>query len=82
MSLQQDVIQIVIDVLMLERQTNELDENTGLMGSIPEFDSVAVVSLITELENEFGCVFDDDELNADVFATIGSLVSILEQKLN
>jgi acyl carrier protein len=82
MSLSQDVIQIVIDVLMLNDSADQFDENTGLLGSIPEFDSVAVVSLITELENEFGCTFDDDELNADVFASIGSLTAVLEQKIS
>ena len=81
MSLLEEVAQIVIDVLMLEDQASSFDEHTGLLGSIPEFDSVAVVSLITELENEFGCTFDDDELNAEVFATVGSLTQTLEQKL-
>jgi acyl carrier protein len=82
MSLYEEVAQIVIDVLMLEEPASNFDEHTGLLGSIPEFDSVAVVSLITELENEYGCVFDDDELNADVFATIGSLTQTLQQKLS
>jgi acyl carrier protein len=82
MSLQQEIIQIIDDVLMLDGQVDHLDENTGLLGSIPEFDSVAVVSLVTALEEEFGCTFDDDELNADVFATVGSLTKVLEEKLN
>jgi len=82
MSLQQETIQIIDDVLMLEGQVEHFNEDTGLLGSIPEFDSVAVVSLVTALEEEFGCVFDDDELNADVFATVGSLTKVLEQKLN
>lgn len=81
MNLLDEIIQIVADVLMLEDQSKGFDENTGLLGSIPEFDSVAVVSLVTALEDEFGCTFDDDELNADVFATIGSLTKVTEQKL-
>jgi len=81
MNLLDEIIQIVADVLMLENQADSFDENTGLLGSIPEFDSVAVVSLVTALEDEFGCTFDDDELNADVFSTIGSLTKVTEQKL-
>jgi len=81
MNLLDEIIQIVDDVLMLEGQADGFNENTGLLGSIPEFDSVAVVSLVTALEEEFGCTFDDDELNADVFATIGSLTKVTEQKL-
>ena len=50
MSLQADIIQIINDVLMLDGQTTEFDSDTGLLGSIPEFDSIAVVSLVTALE--------------------------------
>ena len=49
MSLQADIIQIINDVLMLDGQTTEFDSDTGLLGSIPEFDSIAVVSLVTAL---------------------------------
>lgn len=82
MSLQDEIIQIIDDVLMLEGQTDDFDADTGLLGAIPEFDSVAVVSLVTALEEEFGVAFDDDELNADVFATVGSLTAVVEQKLD
>ena len=82
MSLKPETNQISDDVLMLEGQIEHFNGDTGLLGSIPEFDSVAVVSLVTALEEEFGCAFDDDELNADVFATVGSLTKVLEQKLN
>ncbi|MCB1667825.1 MAG: acyl carrier protein [Porticoccaceae bacterium] len=81
MNLLEDITQIVAEVLMLDDQADGFDENTALLGAIPEFDSVAVVSLVTALEDEFGCTFDDDELNADVFATIGSLTKTVEQKL-
>lgn len=82
MSLQEEIIQIIDDVLMLEGQTADFNSSTGLLGSIPEFDSIAVVSLVTALEEEYSCTFDDDELNADVFATVGSLTRVVEQKLN
>lgn len=82
MSLQDEIIQIIDDVLMLDGQSDGFDADTGLLGAIPEFDSVAVVSLVTALEEEFGCAFDDDELNADVFATVGSLTAVVEQKLD
>ena len=78
MNLLEDITQIVAEVLMLDDQADGFDENTALLGAIPEFDSVAVV---TALEDEFGCTFDDDELDADVFATIGSLTKTVEQKL-
>ena len=73
--------QIIGDVLQLGERTQQLDESTALMGSIPEFDSMAVVSLITALEDNFGIVVDDDEISADIFSTVGDVCAFVEQKI-
>jgi acyl carrier protein len=54
---------------------------TPLLGAIPELDSMAVVSLITALEEQFGIAVDDDEIGAATFETLGSLAAFVEQKL-
>lgn len=77
----QQTRQIIGDVLQLGERTGQLQESTALMGSIPEFDSMAVVSLITALEENFGFVVDDDEVDADVFMTVGSVNDFVEKKL-
>jgi acyl carrier protein len=76
-----EVIEIIGDVLVLGDRIEKFDASTGLIGSLPEFDSVAVVTLITALEDEYGCVFDDDEISADNFENVGTLVGLLESKL-
>ena len=81
MSLVNEISILVRDVLVLGAAADGFDENTGLLGSIPEFDSMAVVSIITALEEEYGCVIEDDEISADVFATIGTLASFVASKL-
>jgi acyl carrier protein len=81
MSLVHEISILVRDVLVLGAGAENFDANTGLLGSIPEFDSMAVVSIITALEDEYGFVIEDDEISADVFATIGSLAGFVEQKL-
>ncbi|MFV0277721.1 MAG: phosphopantetheine-binding protein [Parahaliea sp.] len=81
MSLVNDLIPVIRDVLMIGDRADDFNAATGLLGAIPEFDSVAVVSLVVALEEEFGCTFEDDELNAEVFATVGSLASAVEQKI-
>jgi acyl carrier protein len=73
-----DVIQLVADVLLLEDQIKNYDENTQLLGSIPEFDSMAVVSVITAVEENFGLIIDDDDITADIFETFGTLHKFLE----
>ncbi len=42
---------------------------------------MAVVSIITALEDRFGFVVDDDEINASVFETLGTLVDFVDTKL-
>jgi acyl carrier protein len=68
-SLQIDVIQ------------HPLTTSTALLGAIPEFDSMAVVAIITALEDRFGFSIEDDEIDASVFETVGTLVSFVETKL-
>ncbi len=75
-----EIIQILVATLQL-KGTNDMSESTVLLGSIPEFDSMAVVSVITALEDNYGFVVDDDEIEAETFETIGSLVSFVENKL-
>lgn len=82
MSLVQEICLIIRDVLVLGDQAGGFDENTQLLGAIPEFDSMAVVSIITALEEEYGLVVDDDEISAEVFQTIGSLTSFVAGKLD
>lgn len=55
--------------------------DTPLLGAIPEFDSMTVVHLLTGLEDAFGLKIYDDEINADIFLTVGSLAAFIEKKL-
>ena len=76
-----EVRTILIDVLSLGGAGKALDAQSALLGSIPELDSMAVVNLITALEEHFGMVIDDDEISAGTFETLGSLSAFVEQKL-
>jgi len=81
MSIETEVKTILADVLQLGDAVNEFDTGTPLLGSIPEFDSMAVVGVITALEENYGFFVDDDEIDADVFESIGTLVSFVESKM-
>ncbi|MFK8030988.1 MAG: acyl carrier protein [Gammaproteobacteria bacterium] len=58
-----------------------LTEETALMGSIPEIDSMAVVSILMALEERYDFFIDDGEMNADTFETLGTLVEFVDCKL-
>jgi acyl carrier protein len=72
---------ILGDTLQLGPRANALSTSSRLMGEIPEFDSMAVVSVLTMIEDEFGITVEDDELSAEVFETLGSLAAFVSQKV-
>lgn len=81
MSIEQEVIHIIASVLQIGTRRQEMVSETRLLGSVPEFDSMAVVSVITALEENYGFVVEDDEVDADTFETVGSLVNFVTAKL-
>jgi acyl carrier protein len=77
MSHQQLLAEILRTVLQIDKQ---FDHDTPLLGAIAEFDSMAVISIITELEQQLGIQIDDDEISAEVFATFGQLSQFVAEK--
>lgn len=73
---------LIIQSLQIGPRGDLLSESSPLLGAIPELDSMAVVNIITALEDHFGFVVDDDEISAETFGTLGSLVDFVSQKLN
>ena len=63
---------------ILEVETSDFDESTELLGALPEFDSMAVVGVITALEESFGIDVADDDIDATIFETVGSLLAYVE----
>lgn len=77
----EQVRQIVGDVLQLGNRTAMLEPDTALLGSIPEFDSMAVVSVITALEDQLGIIVEDDDISGETFETLGNLTQFVQSKL-
>ena len=75
------LVRILRDTLMLGDATLNMGPETRLLGAMPGFDSMAVVALLTALEDEFGISIDDDEMSADIFETLGSLERFVNGKL-
>ena len=72
---------MVGDALQLGDRTGSLTADTRLLGNLPELDSMAVVTVITALEDRYGFVVDDDEVSADTFKSLGSLAKFVSGKL-
>jgi acyl carrier protein len=78
----EQVLHVLDQALSLQGRALGFDRSTPLLGDLPELDSMAVLALITGLEDHFGIAFEDDELNGAVFATVGSLTDLVEQHLS
>lgn len=76
-----DVLKVLDDTLSLKGRARSFSDDTPLLGSLPELDSMAVVSLITSLEERFGFTIEDDEISGSTFATVGTLVEFVQGKL-
>lgn len=81
MNILQEVLHVVDEVLGLNGRSATFTRETPLLGAIPELDSMAVVTLITSLEEQFGLVVDDDDIDGSTFATVGSLSDFVSSKL-
>ncbi len=77
----EEIKEIIGSVLQLGDSVDGFDGSTQLLGSMPEFDSMAVVSVITAIEDNFGIVVDDDEVSAEIFETVGSLHQFVTEKV-
>lgn len=77
-----DVKVILRDTLQLGDRADELTAESPLMGAIPEFDSMAVVTILTMVEEEFGVEIEDDEVSAEIFESVGSLAAFVSQKVD
>lgn len=76
-----EIERILAEILSLDVDATALDDDTALMGALPEFDSMAVVSILTAIEDQYGIVIDDDEVDADIFETVGSLKRFVDAKV-
>lgn len=71
---------ILRDALQIGSRADELTEESRLFGSIPEFDSVALVGIVMSIEAECGVTISANELSARVFETLGSLSRFISLK--
>lgn len=71
---------ILENVLQLGSRADALTEQSALLGALPELDSLAVVAILTEMEQRLDISIHDDEVSADTFETLGSLVRFVNEK--
>ena len=81
MDILKEVNELLDDTLNLGGRAVDFTQATPLLGAVPELDSMAVVTLITALEQRFGILVDDDDIDGATFATVGALADFVRSKL-
>lgn len=81
MDIQSAVLRLLDDVLSLKGRALAFDRNVGLLGSLPELDSMAVVGIINAIEEQFEVTIADDEIDGSAFETVGALVDFVSAKV-
>ena len=70
------------DALALSQdRVDAFESDTPLFGALPELDSMAVAGLLTEMEDRFDILIEDDDIDGDTFETFGTLVAFAKAKL-
>ena len=82
MSIDEEVLKILRSVLQVGPGGAQLGADSALMGNVAELDSMAVVSILTAIEEKFGFSIDDDEVDGRMFASVSSLTHFVRAKLD
>jgi acyl carrier protein len=81
MDIGEQIKSVLDEALNLNGASASWTDDTALLGSLPELTSIAVVTVLLALEEHFAIVFADDELDAELFATLGAIRRFIEGKL-
>ncbi len=79
--IEQEVLAILDEALGLEGRALTFQPDTPLLGALPELDSMAVLSVLNLIEERFGFIIGDDEIDGSTFATVETLVRFVKDKL-
>lgn len=75
-----EVKSVLEENLQLGGRSAGFTPDTELFGALPELDSMAILSVLTSLEDRFGIEIADDDVDAEAFRTLGSLVAFVEAR--
>lgn len=73
---------ILRNTLQLGKRADTFSAATPLLGHVAELDSMAVVAVLTAIEEHYGIAVDDGDLSAEVFETVGTLTTFVESKIS
>ncbi len=79
--LEDELRALLHDALELGPRAYELGAGSPLLGALPELDSMGALAVLSAIEQRFGLTLEDDEIDAGLFQTFGSLAQFLRRRL-
>ena len=80
-NLEADLRMVLREALQLGDEVQQFNAQTPLLGSVPQLDSMGVLAVLTALEQRLGVQIHDDEIDASLFETFGSLTEFVRARL-
>ncbi len=74
--------EVLGEVLELGERAAALRPDSALLGALPEFDSLAVLDLVAALQARFGIEIHDEDIEPDIFLSVGDLLAFVESRLD
>jgi acyl carrier protein len=79
-SLETQIVKLLHGILGPEASAGIVNANSPLLGVVAELDSMAVVAILTAIEERFGIAIADDDVDGATFQSVGSLVSFVRDQ--
>ena len=77
-----DIRLIIGEVIGNVEVVKSLDEDSPLLGAVPEFDSVAVFNLLLTFEEKYDVIVEDDEVDIEIFESVGAFHKFAKNKIH
>lgn len=77
----EDILLLIGDAIGNTEIVRQLSEQSALLRAVPELDSMAAANIMLGMERQFDFVVHDDELEEEIFETVGSLRAFAQSKL-
>ncbi len=76
-----EVLRVLDAALSTQGRALRMPLDAPLLGAVPELDSMAIVAVITGLQDQLGVMFHDEDFDGDSFQTVGHLVHLVQRRL-
>lgn len=80
--LEKKVYELILGIAVnsgLEVRT--IRDETNILNDLG-FDSVALIELIVEIENEFNVEMDEDDMDVNNLVVVGNLISMIDERIS